>query len=71
MLPNKVYDVAKYVLQIVVPALVVLIAGIGALYGVDVSKLTALLTLLATFGGSVLGISSAVHQNKTSDEKED
>lgn len=68
MLPNKVYDVAKYVLQIVVPALVVLIAGIGALYGTDVSKLTALLTLLATFGGSVLGISSAVHSNKNSDE---
>lgn len=69
MLKDKQYDVAKYLLQIVVPALVVLIAGVGKLYGLDVEKVNGLLTLLATFGGTVLGVSSAIYAKKL-DEKE-
>ena len=64
MLKDKQYDTAKYLLQIVIPALVVLIAGVGKLYGIDVDKLNGLLTLIATFGGTVLGVSSAIHAEK-------
>lgn len=55
---NKIYDKLKYFLQIIVPALVALIAGLGQLFGFDTSKIIGLITLLATFGGSVLGISN-------------
>lgn len=64
MLKDKQYDYAKYILQIVVPALVVLIAGIGSLYKLDVEKINGLLTLIATFGGTVLGVSSAIYAEK-------
>ena len=57
-LTNKTYDRIKFLVQIVAPALIVLIAGLGDLYGFDTQNIIGLITLLATFTGSVLGISN-------------
>ena len=57
-LTNKTYDRIKFMVQIVAPALIVLIAGLGDLYGFDTQNIIGLITLLVTFTGSVLGISN-------------
>lgn len=57
-LTNKTYDKIKFLVQIVAPALIVLIAGLGDLYGFDTQNIIGLITLLVTFTGSVLGISN-------------
>ena len=57
-LTNKTYDRIKFLVQIVAPALIVLIAGVGDLYGFDTQNINGLITLLVTFTGSVLGISN-------------
>ena len=57
-LTNKTYDKIKFLVQIVAPALIVLIAGLGDLYGFDTQNIIGLITLLITFTGSVLGISN-------------
>lgn len=57
-LTNKTYDRIKFLVQIVAPALIVLIAGLGDLYGFDTQNIIGLITLIVTFTGSVLGISN-------------
>ena len=57
-LTNKTYDRIKFLVQIVAPAFIVLIAGLGDLYGFDTQTIIGLITLLVTFTGSVLGISN-------------
>ena len=57
-LTNKTYDRIKFLVQIVAPALIVLIAGLGDLYGFNTQNIIGLITLLVTFTGSVLGISN-------------
>lgn len=61
---NETYDKIKFIVQIVAPALIVLIAGLGDLYAFDTSKVIGLITLLTTFSGSVLGISSLRYNQK-------
>ena len=57
-LSNKTYDKIKFLVQIVAPALIVLIAGLGDLYAFDTQNIIGLITLLVTFTSSVLGISN-------------
>jgi len=55
---NKVYDIMKYALLVVVPAIVTLIVGLGALYGFETDLIVGTITLIATFLGTCLKISS-------------
>lgn len=57
-LSNKKYDLAKRIVTVVVPAVITLITGLGALYKFDTSVITGTIALFATFLGTVLGISS-------------
>ncbi|HFI0618759.1 TPA: phage holin [Streptococcus suis] len=61
-LTNKQYDVAKEILLKVVPATITLLTGLGALYKFDTTAITGTIALFATFGGTVLGISSKNYQ---------
>ncbi|GGE26221.1 phage holin [Streptococcus himalayensis] len=63
-LSNGQYDVAKKMVTVVVPATITLITGLGALYKVDTTALTGTIALLATFAGTVLGISSKNYQQE-------
>lgn len=57
-LSNTQYDIAKTAVTIVAPAAITLITGLGALYQFDTTAVTGTIALLATFSGTVLGISS-------------
>ena len=61
-LPNKVYDKMKWVLTIVVPAVVVLIKGLGAIYKFDTDVITATIAVFATFVGSLFMVSSTQYK---------
>jgi hypothetical protein len=56
---NKVYDVLKFIAQIVLPALATLWAALGKIWGWPlVTELTATICAVDTFLGALLGISS-------------
>ena len=61
---NKVYDVLKWIVITVSPALCTLITGLGLLYGFDSAIIVGTLTLITTFVGTLIGV-SAVQYNKT------
>lgn len=65
---NKLYDVLKYLAQIVLPALGTLYFTVAGLWDLPYSKeVVATITAIDTFLGIVLGISSAQY-NKTADK---
>lgn len=55
---NKVYDRTKYALLVVVPAVITLIVGLGSLYNFETDLIVGTITLIATFLGQLLKISS-------------
>lgn len=65
---NKHYDTSKWVILVFLPALAVLIAGIGELYGlVNTPAVVTTINLITVFLGSVLQISSKqYHDNNDS-----
>lgn len=63
-LSNEQYDVAKRTVTVVVPAAIALITGLGVLYKFDTSAITGTIALVATFAGTVLGISSKNYQKE-------
>ena len=63
-LSNKTYDFLKWLLIKVVPALILLIEGLGLLYGWDTKLVIGTISLIATFLGTILGISSTNYNKK-------
>ena len=56
---NKVYDILKFIAQIVLPALATLWAALGKIWGWPlVTEVTATICAVDTFLGALLGISS-------------
>lgn len=64
-LPNKIYDILKWVTMIVLPALATAYVGLSAIWGWpyadEIAKTTA---VICTLLGALLGISTAQY-NKT------
>lgn len=69
-LTNTQYDVAKRVVTVVVPATITLITGLGALYQFDTTAVTGTIALLATFAGTVIGVSSKNYQEGLKEDGE-
>ena len=67
MLPSKVYDVLKWIILIFCPALITLISGLGVVLGFDASVVTAIIGLVATFIGSLIGVSTKLYNKKESE----
>lgn len=65
-LSNKTYDFLKWLLIKVVPALILLIEGLGLLYNWDTKIIIGTISLIATFLGTILGISTSNYNKKTS-----
>lgn len=63
-LSNKQYDVAKTTVTIVAPAAITLISALGALYSFDATVINGTIAAVATFAGTVLGISSKNYQKE-------
>lgn len=69
ILPDKVYKVLKWLLLTVVPALITLISGLGTIKGYDTTQITAIIGLVSTFIGAVVGISNVNYTKSTDDAK--
>lgn len=64
---NKAYDIVKWICLTVAPALVLLLNTILPLYNVSadtVKTITITITAVATFVGTIIGISSIQYANK-------
>lgn len=77
-LPDKVYDILKWVAQIVLPAIGALYFGLCAIWGFPYGEqVVGTITVVDTFLGAILGISSTKYngdgtlQVDTSDPKVD
>jgi hypothetical protein len=57
ILPDKVYNILKWILTVAVAPTIALISGLGALYGFDTFKIVETISLVATFLGAIFGIS--------------
>lgn len=61
---NRAYDVLKYVALILLPAVAVLVLGLGHLWGwSNVAAWVATITLVDTFLGALLQLSSRQYNN--------
>lgn len=67
MLPDKVYQILKWCILILAPALITFISGLGVVLGFDASVVTAIIGLVATFIGSLIGVSSKIYNKKESE----
>ena len=64
---NKVYDVIKFVAQIVLPALATLYFALASIWGLPYGEqIVGTITAVDTFLGAILGISS-MQYNKEND----
>ena len=63
-LPNKVYDKMKWVLSIAVPAVIVLLKALGAIYNFNTDVITATIAAVATFAGSLFMVSSTQYKKE-------
>lgn len=64
-MPNKLYDVLKYIALIVLPAIGTLYASLGNVWSLPyVSQITATILAVDTFLGALLGISSINYNKK-------
>jgi hypothetical protein len=64
ILPNKVYDVLKWILTVFTPALIVLISTLGVIYNFDTEVITLTIGAIASFIAALIGISSINYNKK-------
>lgn len=69
ILPNKVYDVLKWIAQIALPALGTLYFGLSRIWGLPYGEqIVGTITVIDTFLGALLGVST-VNYRKQEEEK--
>lgn len=61
---NKIYDIAKYGVQIALPALITLVSSIAVLYNYDATVILGILSAVTVFLGSLLGVSTITYNHK-------
>ena len=67
---NKVYDVLKYIAQIVLPAIATLYFALAGIWNFPYGEeVVGTITAIDTFLGVILGISSANYKNGENTEK--
>lgn len=67
---NKVYDILKWIVITVSPALCVLITGLGLLYHFDTAVITGTISLVTTFVGTLIGVSAVQYAKSKANEDE-
>jgi len=72
MLSNKVYDVLKWIAQIVLPAIGALYFGLSQIWGLPYGEeIVGTITVIDVFLGALLGISTAQYNKEVRNEKAD
>lgn len=65
ILPDKIYNVLKWLCLIFAPALITLLTTIFTLYGIpNVEIVTGTIAAIATFVGALIGVSSKAYNKK-------
>ena len=67
-LSDKTYRFLKWTCLIAVPALITLISTLGSIYGHDMTIVTATIGAVATFIGSLIGISNSNYKKEDGNE---
>lgn len=67
-LSDNAYNILKWALMIVVPALITLISSLGTIYGWDTSTITLTIAAIATFLGVITGISNSNYYKENSED---
>ena len=71
-LPNKVYDILKYLTIIVLPAIGALYTGLAQIWELPyAAQIPATITAICTFLGAILCISTAQYNNGDVDEEDE
>lgn len=71
MIPNKLYDVLKWVCVIVLPALATLWFTIGKIWGFPyLAEVEGTIVAIDTFIGALIGISTLQYNKSISSEKQ-
>ena len=70
MMSNKLYDVLKWIAMILLPALGTLYFGLCEIWGFPYGKeVVGTITVIDTFLGALLGISTAKYRKQEGDDK--
>ena len=69
-LSDSTYNILKWALMIVVPALITLISSLGTIYGWDTSTITLTIAAIATFLGVITGISNSNYYKDNTDSED-
>lgn len=65
ILPDKIYNVLKWLCLIFAPALITLLTTIFTLYGIpNVEIVTGTIAAIATFVGALIGVSSKAYNKQ-------
>lgn len=65
-MPNKVYDILKWIAQIALPALATMCVGVCGIWNLPYTEqIVCTITAVDTFLGVILGISSAQYKKNT------
>ena len=65
IIPNKIYNILKWVLVIAVPALITFLTTIFALYGIPhIEIVVGTISAVATFLGALIGVSTKAYNRK-------
>ena len=65
LLTNKTYDVLKWVVMIVLPALAALLTAVGEIWGIaDMPRIVLTLNAVTAFLGAIIGVSSAQYKKE-------
>ena len=71
-LPNKVYDILKYLTIIVLPAIGALYTGLAQIWELPyAAQIPATITVICTVLGAILCISTAQYNNGDVDEEDE
>lgn len=64
ILPDKIYNILKWVLITFIPALIVLISTLGVIYNFDTEIITLTIGAVASFLATIIGISNYNYNKK-------
>lgn len=68
---NNLYNILKWIVITVSPALCAMITGFGVLYGFDSAIIVGTISLITTFVGAIIGISSINYSKKVGENLEE
>lgn len=67
-IPDRVYDILKWIVVIFLPALNGLILGLGVVLGYDSDTVCGVITVVQVFLGALIGVSTITYNKEQNNE---